>query len=53
VVLTVRDDGRGMPGAVAESGLANIRARAEGRGGSLTIESAPEGGTTLLWAVPR
>jgi signal transduction histidine kinase len=53
VVLTVRDDGRGMSGAVAESGLANIRARAEQRGGTLVVESAPQGGTALVWTVPR
>ncbi|MBM7515683.1 GAF domain-containing sensor histidine kinase [Nocardioides nitrophenolicus] len=53
VVLTVRDNGRGMSGAVAESGLANIRSRAEQRRGTLTVESAPEGGTALIWSVPR
>lgn len=53
IVLTVRDDGRGMTGAGAESGLANIRARAEQRGGSLVIESAPGRGTSLSWSVPR
>ncbi|GAA4098731.1 GAF domain-containing protein [Nocardioides kongjuensis] len=52
VVLTVRDNGRGMSGAVAESGLANIRARAEQRGGSLTVETGAGGGTALVWAVP-
>lgn len=53
IVLTVRDDGRGVSGAVAESGLANIRARAEQRGGTLAVESAPGSGTTLVWSVPR
>ncbi|WP_418063349.1 GAF domain-containing protein [Pimelobacter simplex] len=53
IVLTVRDDGRGMTGAGAESGLANIRARAEQRGGSLVIDSAPGRGTSLSWSVPR
>lgn len=52
-MLTVRDDGRGMTGAGAESGLANIRARAEQRGGSLVIDSAPGRGTSLSWSVPR
>ena len=53
IVLTVRDDGRGMDGPVAESGLANIRTRAEKRGGRLLVESAPGKGTSLVWDVPR
>ncbi|GAA1537486.1 GAF domain-containing sensor histidine kinase [Nocardioides humi] len=53
IVLTVRDNGRGMAGAVTESGLANIRVRAEQRGGSLAVVSVPDGGTTLIWSVPR
>lgn len=53
IVLTVRDDGRGMDGPVAESGLANIRTRAEKRGGSLVVDSAPGAGTSLTWDVPR
>ncbi|HWJ10347.1 MAG TPA: GAF domain-containing protein [Nocardioides sp.] len=53
IVLTVRDDGRGMAESVVESGLANIRTRAEKRGGSLVVESAPGEGTTLTWDVPR
>jgi signal transduction histidine kinase len=52
VVLTVRDNGRGMADAVAESGLANIRARAEQRAGSLTVQSGPDAGTALIWSVP-
>lgn len=52
IVLTVRDNGRGMSGAVAESGLANIRARAEQRGGSLSVETGAGGGTALVWSVP-
>ncbi|NGZ99501.1 hypothetical protein G5V59_01140 [Nocardioides sp. W3-2-3] len=53
IVLTVSDDGRGMDGPVAESGLANIRTRAEKRGGRLVVESAPGEGTSLAWDVPR
>jgi signal transduction histidine kinase len=52
VVLTVADDGRGLPGAVHESGLRNMRERAERRGGSLVVESAPGAGTALTWSVP-
>ena len=53
IVLTVRDDGRGMADVGGESGLANIRARAEQRGGTLLIDSAPGRGTALTWSVPR
>ena len=52
VRLRVVDDGDGMPGAVAESGLSNMRRRAEARGGRLTITSRPGGGTELDWWVP-
>lgn len=53
IVLTVADNGRGIdPGAV-ESGLANMRSRAENRGGALVVDSAAGRGTTLRWSVPR
>ena len=52
VVLAVADDGRGLPERVHESGLRNMRERAERRGGSLQVESAPGQGTTLTWSVP-
>ncbi|WP_183099556.1 sensor histidine kinase [Nocardioides pelophilus] len=53
IVLAVADNGRGLSAEVRESGLANIRQRAEARGGSLTIESEPGAGTSLRWSVPR
>ncbi|TWH01502.1 histidine kinase/DNA gyrase B/HSP90-like ATPase [Nocardioides sp. J9] len=53
IMLTVRDDGRGMDDSVAESGLANIRRRAEKHGGTLEVDSAPGEGTVLTWDVPR
>ncbi|KAA1417810.1 GAF domain-containing protein [Nocardioides humilatus] len=53
IVLTVIDDGRAMPPDIVESGLANIRRRAEQRGGTFSVESSPGEGTTLRWAVPR
>ena len=52
IVLTVSDDGRGMPDGVAESGLRNMRERAERLGGTLAIVSAPGTGTRLTWSVP-
>jgi len=52
VVLTVSDDGRGIPAGTTESGLANIRSRAARHGGSCTIDTAPGTGTVLRWAVP-
>ncbi len=52
VVLTVSDDGRGLPGDAVLSGLDNIRLRAEKRGGTLEVTSSPGGGTCLRWAVP-
>ncbi|GAA1542304.1 two-component system sensor histidine kinase [Nocardioides humi] len=52
VVLTVSDDGRGFEGDVPRSGLANIRSRAEQRGGTFRVDSAPGAGTVLVWAVP-
>ncbi len=52
VVLRVSDDGRGIEEQVHESGLRNMRERAERRGGSLVIETAPDSGTTVEWRVP-
>jgi signal transduction histidine kinase len=52
VELIVRDDGVGIPDERSESGLANMRRRAEGLGGELRIESRPNEGTTLTWSSP-
>ncbi|MCB8957928.1 MAG: GAF domain-containing protein [Nocardioides sp.] len=52
LLLCVADDGRGMAADVAESGLSNMRRRAEARGGRLGIDSSPGAGTTLSWWVP-
>ena len=41
-----------MPEDVQESGLRNIRERAEKLGGTCTVESSPAGGTTISWTVP-
>ncbi|HEY2296671.1 MAG TPA: GAF domain-containing protein [Jatrophihabitans sp.] len=56
--LVVTDDGVGFSEATRRSGLANLRARAELRGGSLTIESPVhpalphKPGTRIHWTVP-
>jgi len=52
IVLTVEDDGKGLPERVVESGLGNIRQRAERHQGSFEITSAPGAGTRLRWSVP-
>jgi signal transduction histidine kinase len=57
VTITVRDDGVGFdPAARAirerRLGLTSMRERAESLGGTLTIESAPRSGTTVLVEVP-
>jgi signal transduction histidine kinase len=51
LTLVVADTGGGMPEDVQESGLRNIRERAEQLGGSCTVRSSREG-TTVTWTVP-
>jgi signal transduction histidine kinase len=50
--LEVRDNGRGLGEATRRSGLANLRARAEARGGFMQLRSSAADGTWLLWSVP-
>jgi signal transduction histidine kinase len=52
VALTVTDDGRGMGEQVLESGLGNMRERAQRHGGTFEVRSAPGAGTTVIWTVP-
>ncbi|MFN2562688.1 MAG: AAA family ATPase [Jatrophihabitans sp.] len=54
LVVTVTDNGRGMPDAPPdESGLLNLRRRAEMVGGSMTTRPGPDGrGVELAWRVP-
>jgi signal transduction histidine kinase len=52
LALTVSDNGVGIAEAGRLSGLANLRQRAERRGGSFDVTSAPGRGTTLLWKAP-
>jgi two-component system, NarL family, sensor histidine kinase DevS len=52
LALRVRDDGRGFSGTTRRSGLRNIAERAERHGGSCTVTSRPDEGTTVVWRVP-
>ena len=52
VVLTVVDDGVGLPDDVTPSGLRNIAARAEQLGGTCSVVAGETGGTTVRWIVP-
>jgi signal transduction histidine kinase len=52
VVLEVTDDGKGIPGAVVESGLSNMRDRAARHHGSFDVGQGPTGGTRVTWTVP-
>jgi signal transduction histidine kinase len=52
ILLELADNGCGMPPDAVESGLRNMRERAERLGGSCEIVSAPGEGTMLRWVVP-
>jgi len=52
LVLVVTDDGVGYHPGDRQSGLANMRGRAEQLGGQLVITSPAGGGTRLEWQVP-
>ncbi|MCD0484022.1 GAF domain-containing protein [Streptacidiphilus sp. ASG 303] len=52
VVLTVTDDGVGIPGDGRRSGLRNLAERAEQLGGTLLLEVPQGGGTRLVWRAP-
>lgn len=52
LTITVTDNGNGFGADVAESGLRNLRRRAEQRGGVLQFSSPESGGTALHWSVP-
>lgn len=51
LTLTISDDGVGPADATRSSGTANLRTRAENRGGSFTMAPGPAGGTTITWKV--
>jgi signal transduction histidine kinase len=52
LLVGVSDDGRGLDDQTRLSGLANLRSRAERRGGRLDTIQRAEGGLSLRWAVP-
>ncbi|MEU1289879.1 ATP-binding protein, partial [Kitasatospora sp. NPDC005856] len=52
VVLTVQDNGVGVPEQGRRSGLRNLAERAEGLGGAFEAISPTEGGTRLTWSAP-
>ncbi|MFG2177730.1 GAF domain-containing protein [Streptomyces abikoensis] len=52
LVVTVTDNGVGIPESTRRSGLRNIAERAENHGGELRLTAPADGGTTLVWQVP-
>ncbi|MFF8600959.1 GAF domain-containing protein [Streptomyces sp. NPDC015232] len=52
VVLTVTDNGRGVPAEGRRSGLRNLEERATGLAGTLAVERPAEGGSRLVWRAP-
>jgi signal transduction histidine kinase len=52
VLLTVSDNGVGIPPGGRRSGLRNMAERAQQLGGELELSSPATGGTTLVWRVP-
>jgi signal transduction histidine kinase len=54
VVLRVVDDGTGLAeGEGRRSGLANLEERAGALSGSFGVSGGAQGGTALVWRVPR
>ncbi|MGI3784809.1 MAG: GAF domain-containing protein [Janthinobacterium lividum] len=52
LLVQVLDDGIGIEQGAAHSGLANLRTRAEQRGGDLDVDNRDEGGLRLAWTIP-
>lgn len=52
IVLTVIDNGIGIPPNARHSGLENLRKRAEALNGTFTVSSATDVGTVAAWSVP-
>jgi signal transduction histidine kinase len=53
IVVEVADDGVGVSPAAIQSGLANLRQRAQSRGGSLTLRARTPRGTSMVWEALR
>ena len=51
IVAEISDDGVGLGDDIHQSGLANLRRRAESLGGTMSATSQREG-TTVRWSVP-
>ncbi|GHF34568.1 sensor histidine kinase [Streptomyces morookaense] len=52
LVVTVADNGVGIPEGGRRSGLRNLAERAEQHGGALEFTGRPGGGTVLTWRIP-
>ncbi|USX54481.1 GAF domain-containing protein [Lentzea sp. HUAS12] len=52
LVISMVDNGVGLPPSVARSGLLNLEQRAAGYGGSCTAANEPGGGARVTWQVP-
>ena len=50
--ITISDNGIGLTADPPYSGLANLRQRAERRGGELTVSSLSPPGTAVQWTIP-
>ena len=52
VTVEITDDGSGPGSSPRHSGLANLRARADGHDGHFHMGPGPSGGTQVVWSVP-
>ncbi|WP_158812832.1 GAF domain-containing protein [Streptomyces rimosus] len=52
VVLTVTDNGRGIPEGGRRSGLGNLAERAQNVGGAMEIRTPDGGGSQVVWHAP-
>lgn len=52
VVLTVADNGKGIPEGGRRSGLGNLQERARAVGGTFVVEAPETGGARLVWRAP-
>jgi signal transduction histidine kinase len=50
--IEVVDNGVGIAGEITESGLGNLRRRAQEAGGQFVVENIAAGGTLLRWSAP-